>query len=70
MKIQDDLDYYGELHITLESGEQYHVHKHDTKVEYDPQRNQTCVVIDSKKGDWKFEAERIESVEYPHSHKE
>lgn len=63
-RFQTDLNEFGELHVTLESGDEFHIHRHDTRV------TQTgYVYIDSHAGEWTFNVESIESVEYPVSHK-
>lgn len=60
---RDVIDYWGELHVYHDDNE-YHVHKHDTKV------NNGTVYIDSKLGDWSFPENEEIHLEYPHSHKE
>lgn len=63
-EFMDMLNKYGELHVVVESGEEYHLHKHDVST---MDRN---IVIDSREGRWTFGARRIESIEVPDSHKE
>ena len=64
-QFRSDLDEFGELHVTLESGDEYHLHKHDVSV------TQTGrIIIDSKRGQWSFHVSNIEQIEYPDSHKE
>lgn len=58
------LDKWGELHVILDSGDEYHLHKHDVHFAGDR------VYIDSKLGDWEFSVEKVEQIDYPHSHKE
>lgn len=61
----DELNRYGELHVFLESDAEFHLHKHDVGLTKDGR-----VEVDSKHGTWRFDPERIEHVDYPHSHKE
>lgn len=64
-EFSSDLSEYGELHVTLESGDEFHLHKHDVKTTQSGR-----IVVDSKLGDWTFDVSAIEHIEYPHSHKE
>ena len=58
------LESYGELHVVLDSGDEYHLHKHDVS------EDNFIIHVDSKLGTWKFNVNSIESIEIPHSHKE
>lgn len=59
------LNRYGELHVTLDSGDEFHLHKHDV---HEGEHNH--IVIESRRGKWRFDAEKVESVKVPESHKE
>lgn len=62
--LRNDLIDFGELHVTTDSGDEYHLHRHDVTVQDDR------VFIDSRLGRWAFDLANVESVEYPDSHKE
>lgn len=59
--IQQELQEYGELHLTLDSGATAELHLNDTTF------HSGAVHIDSKAGEWKFAPDAVEGVEYPQS---
>lgn len=63
--LRNALEYWGELHVVVEDGVEYHLHKHDVVVEATG-----AVHVVSKHGDWSFDVNDVADVEYPHSHKE
>lgn len=63
--LYDALQEYGEIHVTLDSGAEYHLHKHDVELKPDGD-----IVVDSKEGRWRFDGGKIEQFDYPDSHKE
>lgn len=65
MQIENLLQKYGELHVTLDSGDEFHLHKHDVDVNAGG-----YVIVNSKLGEWRFQTSSVEHVEIPHSHKE
>jgi len=57
-KLQTKLNEHGHLHLFLDSGAEFGVSKGDTEID-----SNGNVVIDSKDGDWKFPAEKVEWVD-------
>ena len=61
-ELLDRLEAAGELHVTLASGGEGHLHKHDVDADGE------TIVIDSRAGFWEFAAGEIEAIERPDSH--
>lgn len=60
--LYEQLDYFGELHVTLASGAEAHLHRHDVTV------TDEFIEIDSRRGYWRFDARDVEAIEVPDSH--
>lgn len=52
-----NLDERGHVHVTLESGQEFGLSKHDVTVD------DGTVIVDSKRGYWEFDKARIEFVD-------
>lgn len=61
---REDLERYGELHITLACGDKYELHNHDVMA-----HGSGRIDVNSKEGRWWFRLEDVEDARPDHSKK-